>query len=328
MAVKLPNETGLILGPNSIDILPLMSKLADAAKFAGQRTVHLVPSEDGTIKTVSDAEQALKDGNLEVNDHGGRTLVYTFIDGALVAYAWDTEEQELHKLGRPVGNNLINFTGANHIKFDNNGDLFNFNKSWFVSVQLLTIHSSNAFQTMFSAGDNTFNFLAYTGNYGIYLDDREPVTQGGSSRQNTWIDPGFDRVMLNYNHNTKKLEYWVGPMGSNPVVRILDIEQYQGDPAQLYETPTEFCVGKAMGGTGAFKGEGNEMIAGTQYLGSTQVQAIFSGDGKDWSSFPEITIHASLGEGTWPSVEVTGSVLSNGQMIGGSSNDYQPIPEE
>ena len=190
------------------------------------------------------------------------------------------------------------------------------------------MHATKAFQTLFSAGDNSFNWLADNSNYGIYLDDRVPVTQGGSSRKNTWSDPAMSRVMLNYDHNTKKLEYWLGAMGTNPTVKILDIEQFQGDPAMLYETPTELCLGKGLSGSNNVKGQLNELIGGTEYLEAAEVQAIYSGDGEDWSMFPKVTTHASLGEGTWPNVDVTGGVLSNGQMYGGSADDYKPVPEE
>jgi hypothetical protein len=326
--IKLPSESGLLLGPQSIDLLEIITRVKAASDFSARTTLHIVPSLDGSVKTLDEAVTALKDGSMTVNAFGGRTLIIYANDGQPTFYLWDVESEELHKLGRPVGNNLIEYHGANYTTFDNNGDIFNFNKSWFLSVGCLTMHATGAFQGLFTAGDNSFNWLAGNGNYGIYLDDREPVTQGGSSRQNTWSDPAMSRVMLNYDHTTKKLEYWLGAMGSNPTLKILDIEQYQGDPVNLYETPTELCLGKGLSGSNNLRGELNELIGGTQYLGSSQVQAIYSGDGKDWSAFPQITIHAPLGEDTYPSVSVTGNVLSNGQMVGGSADDYKPIPEE
>ena len=326
--IKLPSDSGLVLGSQSIDLLEIITRVKAASDFSAQTTLHIVPSLDGSIKTLDEAVTALKDGTMTVNSFGGRTLIIYANDGSPTFYLWNIEEQELHKLGRPAGNNFIEFHGENYATFDNNGDLFNFNKSWFLSVGCLTMHATNAFQTLFSAGDNSFNWLAGAGNYGIYLDDRVPVTQGGSSRKNTWSDPEMSRVMLNYDHNTKKLEYWLGAMGTNPTVKILDIEQFQGDPAMLYETPTELCLGKGLSGSNNVKGQLNELIGGTEYLEAAEVQAIYSGDGEDWSMFPKVTTHASLGEGNWPNVDVTGNALSNGQMYGGSAEDYKPVPEE
>lgn len=326
MTIKLPGTTGLELGPDNVDLLQIIDSVANSAKFTRQRTIHFVSSL-GAVKTLEDAVQALKDGTLEVNEFGGYTFVILSDDGQGTFYIWNAEEEELHKVGRPVGNKYIEFHSVNYGQFDNNGDVFNFNKSWFISVGCLTMHATSAFQTLFSAGDNTFNWLAGAGNYGIYLDDRLPVTQGGSSRANTWTDPELSRVLLNYNHVTKKLEYWLGPMGSNPTLKILNIEQYQGDPVNLYETPTELCLGKAVSGTGGLKGEINELIGGTVYLEAAQVQAIYSGDGVDWSAYPEITFGATLGEDTWPSIGTYGTVLSNGTMNGGSADDYKDVPE-
>jgi hypothetical protein len=330
MTIKLKGDSGLVIesadGAQSVDLMSKRDQLIDAINNITKLTSHLIPSLDGTINTVEESIEALKNGTLAVNAFGGRTIVRHVNDGIVTVYLWNVEEQELHKLGLPVGNYYIDFHGDNYIHFDNNGDVFNFNKSWFISVGCLTMHANGAFQTLFSAGDNTFNWLAGGGNYGIYLDDRVPVTQGGSSRKNTWSDPELTRVMLNYDHTTKNLEYWLGAMGSNPTVKILDIEQYQGDPAQLYETPTELCVSKAMSGTGGVLGGMNELIAGTEYLTNDRVQAIYSGDGVDWSSYPEITIHAGLGEGNYPNVDVTGTVLSNGIMSGtGNADDFVPI---
>lgn len=328
MAIKLPGDSGFLLGSDQIDLLAIIGKVSNAAKYAALLTKHIIPSPDGSIKTLVDAEQALKDGVLEVNPFNGRTVVIFVNDGATVYYEWSVEDQELHKIGRPVGNFLIEYTGANYTKFDNNGDVFNFNKSWFISVGCLTMHHTNAFQTLFSAGDNSFNWLAGVGNYGIYLDDREPVTQGGSSRQNTWTDPEMGRILLTYDHTSKLLYYYLGAQGSNPVKRILDIEQYQGDPVALYETPTELCIGKNLSGTGKLKGQLNELIGGVEYIDQNYVNDLYSGDGVDWTSFNKVTFTASMGEGDWPSGNTTGNVLTNMQMIGGGSDDYKPVPEE
>ena len=303
----------------------LLSALAAARKL----TRHMLDPVTTPYKNLEQVEDALKDGTLETNQFGGATLVYYVSSAIPLIYIWDVGEQELHKLGEPVGNNYLNMTGANYIEFTNNMGLFDFNKSWFMSIQTLTLHATGAFQGLFSLGDISFNFLTGTGNYGIYLDDRVPVTQGGSARSNTWHDPATLRILLNYNHVTQRLEYWTGAQGSTPVrIKDLDVNQYQGDPSQLYVTPAAdepLCIGKGLSGSNNFRGEVNDFIAGDTFLGATTVNNMFNATRDDLVAMSEVKFHAPIGEDTWPTTSCTGG-LTGGTVVGGSAADFLPVP--
>lgn len=335
MAIKLKGDTGLILesadGSKSVDLMEKREHLINAIDAAKMVTRYMIPTEvDGTkIRNIEEAEAALQGGVLEVNDLGGRTVVFHVTRGVPLVYVWNTEEQQLQKLGEPQGNNYLDMTGANFIEFDNNMELFDFNKSWFVSVQTLTLHPTSAFQGLFSLGDNSFNFLTGPGNYGIYLDDREPVTQGGSARSNTWHDPATLRILLNYNHTTQRLEYWTGPQGGTPTrIKDLDVNLYQGDNSNtLYEAQpadAKLYIGKGLSGSHNFRGEINDFIAGNTFLGTSTIQNMFNATRDDLVVMPEVTYHASIGEDTWPAIDCTGG-LTGGKVVGGTAADFKAV---
>lgn len=307
-----------------------VAAVVSAIQSARKLTRHLLDPVTTPYKTLEEVETALIDGTLETNQFGGVTLVYYVKNAIPLIYIWDAEEQELHKLGEPVGNNFLEMTGANYIEFDNNQGLFDFNKSWFVSVQTLTLYATNAFQGLFSLGDNSFNFLAGTGNYGVYLDDREPVTQGGSARSNTWHDPATLRILLNYNHVTQRLEYWTGAQGGTPVrIKDLDVNLYQGTPSELYEVQPDnvpLCIGKGLSGSNNFRGEVNDFIAGDTFLGATTIQNMFNATRDDLVVMPEVKFHAPIGEDTWPAISVTGGLIG-GKVVGGTAADFKPVPQ-
>lgn len=329
-----PNKNFIITDTSSGEAVSLefggnIAAVVSAITAAKQITRHMLDPVTTPYKNLQQVEDALKDGSLEQNAFGGATLVYYVTRGTPIIYVWDAVEQELHKLGEPVGNNFLEMTGVNHIEFTNNMGLFDFNKSWFVSIQTLALHATGAFQGLFSLGDNSFNFLAGTGNYGVYLDDREPVTQGGSARANTWHDPATLRIMLNYNHTTQRLEFWTGAQGSTPVrIKNLDVNQYQGEPSQLYEVQPDnvpLCIGKGLSGSNNFRGQVNDFIAGNTFLGETTIHNMFNATRDDLVVMPEVTYHAPIGEDVYPAVSSTGG-LTGGTVVGGTDADFQPVP--
>ena len=308
-------------------------KLLETIQHSVQTFHHHIPvldSEGNLLNSVNEAQQALLDGKLQVNPFtNGRTIVSHVDRGTPVIYLWDAEEGELHKMGQPVGNNFLELTGANYIELGGNGGMFDFNKDWFVSVQCLTLHANNQFQGLFSLGDNSFNFLTGGTNYGVYLDDIEPVTQGGSARSNTWHDPETLRILLNYNATTQRLEYWTGAQGGNPTkIKDLDVNLYQRNygTGTLYENQpadAKLCIGKGLSGSGNLRGQINDFIGGTTFLGETTINNMFNATRDDLVVMPQVEFHASIGEDTHPAVSCTGGL--DGTVVGGTSDDFKPV---
>lgn len=337
MAIKLIGDSGLVLvgGDGSeFDIMAHREKIKSAVEHAIHTFEYHIPTLDINgveIKSINEALAALIAGTLKANPFAnGRTLISHYDHGVAVTYLWNSETQELNKLGVPVGNHYLSLNGTNFIEFDGNGELFDFNKSWFVSLQFLIMHANNAFQSVFSLGDNSYNFLTGGTNYGIYLDDREPVTQGGSARSNTWHDPEMLRMMLNYNHVTQRLEYWTGTQGGTATrIKDLDVNQYQGDPSQLYENQpasAKLYIGKGLSGAGNLLGDINDFIAGTSFLEQATIQNMFNATRDDLVEMSEVEYHAPIGEDTGPLISCSGGLT--GTVINYQEGDFKPVDPE
>ena len=280
--------------------------------------------------TLDQALELLKNGSLKVNPFG-ETVVIDTKHGNQTHYVYDKLSQELHKIGTPVGDKLLNLTGANYLEFNGNAGIFNFNKPWFIGISFLKTNYNNQFQTLFSLGGNSFNFLAGLGNYGIYLDDEMPPTQGGSSRASTWVQPEYENIMINYNPNTNELEYWIGSQESTPVLKkTLNVLQYN-DEAKIkedYALDVPLYIGKGAGNTSYnLKAQINDIIAGDETLGSETIKDMFRLSREDMVTHDKIKHHIPIGSSTFPAEnDIKGDL--NATIVGGSSSDVEPVSEE
>ncbi|QFR59846.1 hypothetical protein VOWphi5012_062 [Vibrio phage phi50-12] len=85
----------------------------------------------------------------------------------------------------------------------------------------------------------------------------------------------------------------------------------------------KLCIGKGLSGSGNLRGQINDFIGGTTFLGETTINNMFNATRDDLVVMPQVEFHASIGEDTHPTVSCTGGL--DGAVVGGTSDDFKPV---
>ena len=251
--------------------------------------------------------------------------------------------------------NYIQLDGVNdHIDLPTLGgatdDLLDFTKEWSLGITLVGVDapSSAKKMTLFSRGGVHITLLAQQGstNWGLYVtSDNDLYNTTKRAQANTWYAPGdFSRILFTYNPTTKYLKYYLGDpsTGSYGQRANLSISQTMIDGQNI---TGGIKIGAEWTGVGGSNFSGyhwdggvNNFIASDMVFTGPFLDEYFqdvSGDPDAPSSdsfttaeyYDDVIAFCKLGEDTYPNVVDTLGNITNGELIGGTEDDFKALDD-
>ncbi len=296
------------------------------------------------FRSKQDALDSIASG--DYNPTEGQVNAVIILSEGIMIYSFDLQDfvhiSEFAAAGNQA-NRYIKLDGVNdYIEFDNAGDALDFTKDWSVGVTLVGVTgaSSAMNMTLFGRGGVQITLKAHEGstNWGLYVtSDNDLYNAAKRAQANTWYAPGdFSRLLFVYTAADKRLKYFIGdPSTGNYAQRAnLSIPQSMVDGQNV---TGGLCVGKEWTGHGGsgfsginWNGGLNNLIVSHMAFTGPHLTEYFQ-TGEEFTAmelYDDVVAYAKLGEDTFPEVSDEKGLLTGGQLVNGTADDFVDIPEE
>ena len=233
---------------------------------------------------------------------------------------------------------FIRFDGSNdYVEFTtkgaDNADLLDWAKDWTIGVTLteFDIASDGKFITLFSSGQNAIMLRRGGSNHGLYLTGNDGANKAGI---NTWYAPNAGGKLLFANDGTAGfLKYYIGNVDGTfslrGVVNIASATLSNNNPG------TNFCVGKKVGNNAVAEslmfhgGMNNVITADEAFANASPMISEYFGVNETYdeaSFYADLTSWVKMGENNFPEVTDTKGVMTGGELIDGTEEDFVALP--
>ena len=296
------------------------------------------------FKSKQDALDSIASG--DYNPTEGQVNAVIILSEGIMIYSFDLQDfvhiSEFAAAGNHA-NRYIELDGVNdYIEFGTAGDALDFTKDWTIGVTLVGVTGASSAKnmTLFGRGGVQITLKAHEGstNWGLYVTSDNDLYNGDKRAQaNTWYAPGdFSRLLFVYTASDKRLKYFIGdPSTGNYAQRAnLSIPQTMVDGQNI---TGGLCIGKEWSGHGGsgfsginWNGGLNNLIVSHMAFTGPHLTEYFQ-TGEEFplmELYGDVVAYAKLGEDAFPEVSDEKGLLTGGQLVNGTADDFVDIPEE
>ena len=236
-------------------------------------------------------------------------------------------------------NSFIRFDGSNdYVEFaakgEGNADLLDWSADWTIGVTLteFDIASDGKFITLFSSGQNAIMLRRGGSNHGLYLTGNDGANKAGI---NTWYAPNAGGKLLFANDGSNGfLKYYIGNIDGTFALRgVVNIASATGGNNN---PGSNFCIGKKVGSNAVaeslmFHGGMNKVITADEaFANASPMIAEYFGVSETYdeaSFYADLDSWVKMGESTFPEVTDEKSVMTGGELVNGTADDFVEIPD-
>jgi hypothetical protein len=237
-----------------------------------------------------------------------------------------------------ISNAYIHFDGSNdHVEFTGKGTenagLLDWTQDWSIGMTLteFDIRSDGKFVTLFKSGDNAIMLRRGGSNHGLYVTGNNGATKIGA---NTWYAPNAGgKILFVFYKEFSRLRYYIGNVDGTYSLRAsysVNVTNIGGN-----NPGTEFSIGKKVTSNNVaeslmFHGGANNLIVAAEPIEGPLVAEYFQVNNTydEASFYADLTSWVKMGEDTYPNVVDTKGILTGGELINGTEDDFVEIPSE